>query len=63
MENDKSLSKTKASDTKKENQDLANIPAASEKINSEKTVKKQIRESSRLHKDGKTDNTEKNSEN
>lgn len=63
MENDKSLSKTKASDTKKENQDFANIPAASEKINSEKTVKKQIRESSRLHKDGKTDNTEKNSGN
>ncbi|MCQ4034506.1 hypothetical protein [Kaistella montana] len=55
--------KAKSAETKKENQDLPNIPASSEKINSEKTVKKQIQESSKLNKDGKTDNTKKNSEN
>lgn len=62
MENDK-FAKTKPSETKKENQDFPNIPASSEKIKSDKTVKKQISESSKLHKDGKTDNTEKTSEN
>ena len=55
--------KAKSAETKKENQDLPNIPASSEKINSEKAVKKQIQESSKLNKDGKTDNTKKNSEN
>lgn len=55
--------KAKSAETKKENQDLPNIPASSEKINSEKAVKKQIQESSKLNKDCKTDNTKKNSEN
>lgn len=46
----------KNSQVKKENQDLPNIPASSEKIHSEKTVKEEIKETSKLHKDGKTDN-------
>ena len=49
--------KEQPTQTKKENQDLPNIPASSEKVNSEKTVKRQIKESSKLNKDGKTDNT------
>ena len=53
--------KAKSAETKKENQDLPNIPAASEKINSEKTVKREIKESSELNKIGKTDNTKNES--
>ncbi len=49
--------------TIRENQDLPNIPAATEKIESEDHVKKEIKKTSKLHDDGKTDNTEKNSEN
>lgn len=55
--------KAKSVETKKENQDLPNIPAASEKINSEKTVKREIKESSELNKNGKTDNTKNESGN
>ena len=51
--------KEQPAQTKKENQDLPNIPASSEKVNSEKTVDRQIKESSKLNKDGKTDNTKK----
>lgn len=55
--------KEQPTQTKKENQDLPNIPASSEKVNSEKTVKRQIKESSKLNKDGKTDNTKNESRN
>ena len=55
--------KEQPAQTKKENQDLPNIPASSEKVNSEKTVDRQIKESSRLNKDGKTDNTKNESRN
>ena len=55
--------KAKSAETKKENQDLPNIPASSDKVNSEKTVKRQIKESSKLNKDGKTDNTKNESRN
>lgn len=55
--------KAQPAQTKKENQDLPNIPASSEKVNSEKTVKRQIKESSKLNKDGKTDNTKNESRN
>ena len=37
--------KAKSAETKKENQDIPNIPAASEKIKSEKTVKRENKES------------------
>ena len=55
--------KPKSAETKKENQDLPNIPAASEKIKSGKTVKQEIKESSELNKNGKTDNTKNKSGN
>ena len=55
--------KEQPAQTKKENQDLPNIPASSDKVNSEKTVKRQIKESSKLNKDGKTDNTKNESRN
>lgn len=48
---------------KRENQDLPNIPASTEKIEHEHEVKKEIKKTSRLHEDGKTDNTEQHSEN
>ena len=59
MEKDKNDNKTKDAEIKKQNQDLPNIPASSEKIKSGETAKKEIRETSKLHEDGKTDNTEK----
>lgn len=55
--------KEQPAQTKKENQDLPNIPASSEKVNSEKTVDRQIKESFKLNKDGKTDNTKNESRN
>lgn len=48
------------SDIKKQNQDLPNIPSSSDKINNEEPAKKQIKDTSKLHKDGKTENTEEN---
>ncbi len=59
MEGEKNK-KTQKAEIKKENQDFPNIPASSEKIKTEKTVKKEVRETSKLHEDGKTDNTDKN---
>ena len=62
MHDDKT-EKDKNSDITKQNQDFPNVPAASEKIRKAETLKKEVKESSKLHSDGKTDNTEKNSEN
>ena len=59
MEGEKNK-KTQKAEIKKENQDFPNIPASSEKIKTEKTVKKEVRETSKLHEDGKTDNTDIN---
>ena len=55
--------KTKDAEVKKQNQDFPNVPAASEKIHSEQTLKKEIKKTSDLHPDGKTDNTNHQSEN
>lgn len=55
--------KTKDAEVKKQNQDFPNVPAASEKIHSEETLKKEIKKTSDLHPDGKTDNTNHQSEN
>jgi hypothetical protein len=63
MDKEKNDHKTKDAEIKKQNQDLPNIPASSEKVNSEKTVDRQIKESSKLNKDGKTDNTKNESRN
>ena len=62
MDSDKNKKNTEA-EVKKQNQDFPNVPAASEKIHSEKTLKKEIKETSDLHPDGKTDNTDQKSEN
>ena len=51
------------SQIQKQNEDLPNIPASTQKINSEEEAKKQIKETSKLQEEGKTDNTEKQSEN
>jgi len=59
MDKQKHQTKTKDAEVKKENQDFPNIPASSAKIHSEKMAKKEIKETSKLHDDGKTDNTEK----
>ena len=58
MEGEKNK-KTQKTEIKKENQDFPNIPASSEKIKSEKVVKKEVLETSKVHEDGKTDNTDK----
>ncbi|KIA90728.1 hypothetical protein [Kaistella jeonii] len=63
MSNEKDIKKSKDAEVKKQNEDFPNIPVSSEKVDSGKTMKKQIKETSKLHEDGKTDNTEKNSEN
>ena len=63
MDKEKNDPKTNKAEIKKQNQDLPNIPASSEKVNSEKTVDRQIKESSKLNKDGKTDNTKNESRN
>ncbi len=47
-------------EVRKQNQDIPNIPASSEKIHSEDKTKKEIRESSELHETGKTENEEEN---
>ena len=54
--------KTKDPEVKKQNQDFPNVPAASEKIHSEERLKKEIKKTSDLHPDGKTDNTDHQSE-
>ncbi|QDP86408.1 hypothetical protein FNJ88_12910 [Chryseobacterium sp. SNU WT5] len=55
--------KTKEAEIKKENQDFPNVPASTDKINSDEKMKKEIKETSKLHPDGKTDNTDQKSEN
>ncbi|TXF79436.1 hypothetical protein [Chryseobacterium sp.] len=61
MNTDKNQEKSKESEVRKQNQDLPNIPASSDKIHSEDKTKKEIDETSELHPDGKTDNTDHNS--
>lgn len=55
--------KTEKAKVQKQNEDLPNLPASSEKIKSGDTIKKQVKKTSELHQDGKTDNTDKNNEN
>lgn len=61
--NDDKNKKTSNSEVKKENQDLPNLPAATEKVKDGDNLEKEIKKSSKLNPDGKTDNTEQNSEN
>lgn len=60
MSHHKDHKDTPPADVKKQNQDLPNIPASSQKIHSEETAEKEIKETSKLHNDGKTENEEKN---
>lgn len=59
MENEKNTPENKDTQVTKQNMDFPNIPASSDKINDESEVKKEIRETTKLHDEGKTDNTEK----
>lgn len=52
---------TEKAATRKENQDYPNVPAASEKVRSEKELKKEIDKTSELQPDGKTHNNDKHS--
>ena len=59
MKSNNENKKPNDSQIKKENQDLSNIPAATEKVETENEVKKEIERTSKLQNEGKTDNTEK----
>ena len=48
--------KTKKADIQKQNEDFPNIPASTEKVNKDEKIKKEVKESSKLHHSGKTDN-------
>ncbi|MBA5245808.1 hypothetical protein H1R16_01900 [Marnyiella aurantia] len=65
MEKEKNVggSKDGKSDVKKENQDYQNVPASSEKVKSGGSMKKEVRETSKTHKDGKTHNNDEHSGN
>ncbi len=65
MEKEKNVggSKDGKSDVKKENQDYQNVPASSEKVKSGDSMKKEVRETSKTHKDGKTHNNDEHSGN
>ena len=54
--------KTEEAAVQKQNQDFPNIPASSDTISKEETAEKEIKHTSELHPDGKTDNTEHSSE-
>lgn len=58
MEQPKNTPDRKDTQITKQNQDFPNIPASSEKIKEENVTKKEIRETTKLHNEGKTDNTE-----
>ena len=65
MEKEKNVggSKDGKSDVKKENQDYQNVPASSEKVKSGDSMKNEVRETSKTHKDGKTHNNDEHSGN
>lgn len=50
------------SEIRKENQDFQNMPSSSQKNETGETMKKQVEKTSELNDEGKTDNTEKNSD-
>lgn len=62
MDSDKNK-KSKVAEVKKQNQDFPNVPAASEEVKNQNTLKKEIKKTSKLNPDGKTDNTDQKSEN
>ncbi|RRQ46282.1 hypothetical protein [Chryseobacterium sp. SC28] len=59
MTPNKKPERNNASEQKKQTEDFKNIPAASDKQNPPDIDKKDIDQSSKANKDGKTDNTKK----
>ena len=59
MEPDKKTENNNSAENKKQNEDFRDIPAASDNQNPPDIDKKDVEKSSKLNKDGKTDNTEK----
>lgn len=59
MEPDKKTENNNSAENKKQNEDFRGIPAASDKQNPPDIDKSDVEKSSKINKDGKTDNTEK----
>ncbi|RZJ46458.1 MAG: hypothetical protein EOO19_10360 [Chryseobacterium sp.] len=59
MEPDKKTENNNSAENKKQNEDFRDIPAASDKQNPPDIDKSDVEKSSKINKDGKTDNTEK----
>lgn len=62
MDKDQNQETNKA-EIKKENQDFPNISASTDKVNATEKMEKEIKKTSKLNPEGKTDNTDHNSEN
>jgi len=58
MESDKKIENNNSAENKKQNEDFKNIPAASDKKNPPDIDKEDVKESSDVNEDGKTDNTD-----
>ncbi len=56
MKAPKKKQKTEKAEVKKQNQDYPNIPASSERIVSQEETDQEIKKTSKLNKEGKTDN-------
>lgn len=50
--------KTSEAQIEKENQDIENLPGADEKVETTEPTKSEIEKTSKLNRDGKTDNTD-----
>lgn len=59
MSTDKKAGKANAAENEMQTEDFKNIPAASDKKNPPDIDKKDIERSSKINKDGETDNTDK----
>lgn len=62
MDKDQNQETNKA-EIKKENLDFPNISASTDKVNATEKMEKEIKKTSKLNPEGKTDNTDHNSEN
>ncbi len=60
MNPDKKTEHSNSSENKKQTEDFKNIPASSDRKNPPDIDKEDIDKGSKINKDGKTDNTEKN---
>ena len=60
MDPDKKTENNNSAENQKQNEDFKNIPASSDKKNPPDIDKQDIEKGSKINRDGKTDNTEKN---